>query len=424
MGAAAFLIPAAVPRRTSEPAMTTRHAIRAAVLLALPVVVAACAPRTAGVEARREADERFRRTTSLVNYDQARQAFESGDLAKARKELDAAIARSEGEARYWCLYGRVELESKRLERAIEMFDAAIARDPKLAEAHYYRGIVHQRWSEADAAIADYLAATDADAEKLAYPLAAAELMVSERRLGDARALLQSKLAYFEHNAALHELLGDVASLEGDMASAARSYERALVIAPDAPLLSEKVVGAYFGAGEWQRSLDAARRMREGAVRSAGGVRAEIPNDVLRHEGRSLAMLGRMAEAKSVFADETRHYPEDAEAWRDYATACLATGDTTRAEAAAERVVALSADDFRGYMLRGFVADRAGRADEAVRWHRLSVARAAGDLDARVALGLALRAAGRRAESLEILGAALKDDPASTVARKAFADASE
>ena len=110
--------------------------------------------------------------------------------------------------------------------------------------------------------------------------------------------------------------------------------------------------------------------------------------------------------------------------RDYATACLATGDLSRAEAAAERVVALSTDDFRGYMLRGFVADRAGRADEAVRWHRLSVARAAGDLDARIALGLALRAAGRRAESLEVLGAALKDDPASTVARKAFAGASE
>ncbi len=401
---------------------------RLAVLLALPAVVASvlagCAPRTSGVEARREADERFRRTTSLVNYDQARQAFESGDLAKARKELDAALARSEGEARYWCLYGRVELESKRLERAIEMFDAAIARDASLAEAYYYRGIVHQRWSDADAAIGDYLAATGHDAEKLAYPLAAAELMVAERRLGEARALLSSKLAYFEHNAALHELLGDVASLEGDAAGAARSYERALVIAPDAPLLDEKVVAAYFGAGEWQRSLDAARRMREAAMRTSGGRRADVPNDVLRHEGRSLAMLGRMAEAKSVFGEETRLYPEDVEAWRDFATACLATGDLLRAEGAAERVVALAADDFRGYMLRGFVADRGGRHEEAVRWHRLSVARAGGDLDARVALGLALRAAGRRGEGLEILAGALRDDPASAVARKAFADASE
>jgi len=45
--------------------------------------------------------------------------------------------------------------------------AALARDPKLAEAHYFRGIVHQRWSEADAAIADYLAATEADATSAA-----------------------------------------------------------------------------------------------------------------------------------------------------------------------------------------------------------------------------------------------------------------
>jgi hypothetical protein len=74
--------------------------------LAAAALLSACAPRTAGLEARRDADERFRRTTSLVSFDQSKQAFESGDLDKARREIESAIARSDKEARYWTLLGR------------------------------------------------------------------------------------------------------------------------------------------------------------------------------------------------------------------------------------------------------------------------------------------------------------------------------
>ena len=115
----------------------------------------ACAPRTSGLEARREADERFRRTTSVVNYDQAQQAFESGEIEKARKEIGSAIARSDKEARYWSLLGRIELEAKRLDRSLEAFAKAIECDPTLADPYYYRGIVHQRWSESAKAVEDY-----------------------------------------------------------------------------------------------------------------------------------------------------------------------------------------------------------------------------------------------------------------------------
>ena len=124
-------------------------------LAAASALLSACAPRTAGLEARREADERFRRTTSLVSYDQAKQAFESGDLDKARREVESALARSDKEARYWTLLGRIEIEASRLERAIEALNKAVESDPSLAEPQYYLGIVHQRWSESDKAIAAY-----------------------------------------------------------------------------------------------------------------------------------------------------------------------------------------------------------------------------------------------------------------------------
>lgn len=403
----------------------SRISILSTLLLSMPLgFLASCAaPRAAGREAREAADARFRRTTSVVNFDQARQAFESGELDKARTSIEAAIARSDREAAYWSLLGRIELESRRLERALAAFGRSIECDPGFAEAYYYRGVLHQRWSQDDSAIEDYLTAHELAPERVAYLLAAAEMLVAERRLDEARMLLLQKLAYFEHSAAMHELLGDVASLEGDPAAAARSYERAAVIDPEAPLVGEKLVSAYFAAGEWQDCLDAARRQRAAAEADANGGLAAIPAEVHRHEGRALAMLGRHGQARDVFAGQVRVYPEDADAWRDLAVSSLAAGDPSRAEVAAERFVALRPDDAAGYTLRGLAALRHGRAEEAVRWQRLAVARAPQDAKVRVALGMALEAAGRRADASRAFAEAMRLDPDSEVARSAFAQVS-
>ncbi len=390
----------------------------ASVLIALP----ACAPRSTGVQARLEANKRFELTTSLVEFDQAKQSFESGELDKARKSCEAAIARSSTQAKYWSLLGRIELEAKKLERAVSAFGKSIECDPSLAEPFYYRGIVQQRWGEYAKATEDYVKASELAPDKISYILAAAEVMIAQRQLDEARLLLLPKLAYFEHNAAIHELLGEIALINGDFTSAARSYERAIIIDPEAPLVAQKLVGAYFSAGEYQKCLDAARRQRALAMKDANGQRVVVPSEVFRSEGRSLAMLGRMSDARVVFIEQSRSYPEDAECWRDLATAALASNDLPRAEQASERLIALSSELSAGYTLRGIVAERTQKFDEAIRWHRLAVAREPKNVEALVALGLALQSAGRMQDSLEVLGEAIKLDPQSALARRAFAGA--
>lgn len=392
-----------------------------ALSLPLSVLIAqGCAPRASGVQARQEADARFRRTTSIVNFDQAKQAFEAGELDKARKEIESALARSNKEAKYWSLLGRIEMESKRLEKAIEAFGKAIECDPMLAEPYYYRGIVYQRWNNNTKAIADYAKAAELAPDRIAYLLAAAEIMVADRKLDDARALLLPKLAYFEHNAAMHELLGDISSLSGDPAAAARSYERAILIDPEAPMIAEKIMSAQFNAGEWQGCLESVRRERAKFSAAADGLRPALPVEVYRYEGRSLAMLGRLTEARTVFADQVRAFPEDTDGWADLATASLETGDLDRAEIAAERLIALSADGADGYALRGMVASARGDAEGSVRWYEQACERDAKRIDLKVALGLALQAAGNPAEASRLLAEALKQDPENELVRAAFA----
>jgi L-aspartate oxidase len=72
-----------------------------------------------------------------VSFDQAKQAFETGELDKARKEVESAIARSDKEAKYWSLLGRIELEAKRLERALHRLEL-IRRE---IQEYYHRCIV-------------------------------------------------------------------------------------------------------------------------------------------------------------------------------------------------------------------------------------------------------------------------------------------
>ncbi|MEY3026104.1 MAG: hypothetical protein RLZZ238_1001 [Planctomycetota bacterium] len=400
--------------------------ISAVTVVAITLCTAvACAPRTSGIEARKEADARFQRTTSLVSYDQAQQAFQSGELEKARKEVEKALVRSDREAKYWALLGRIELESKRLERALDAFGASIERDPNLAEPYYYRGIVYQRWGQNAEAIADYLKASELEPERISHVLAAAEVMIAERRLEDARMLLLPKLAYFEHNAAMHELLGDIAALDGDAVSAALSYQRASVIDPEAPLIGEKLVAALFDAREYQKCLDTARRHRQqGAAAQMTGQRYVPALDTLRHEGRSLVMLGRMAEARVVFSDTVREYPENVDAWRDLAGTALSLGDLARAQNAAERLVALAAELPDGYMLRGHVAEQKGQYDEAVRWHRLACERAPKSIEAKVSLALALRQMDKRDECIAVLKEAIAIEPQSELAQRAMAVVTE
>jgi Flp pilus assembly protein TadD len=234
-------------------------------------------------------------------------------------------------------------------------------------------------------------------------------------------LLLPKLAYFEHNAAMHELLGDIAALSGDPVAAAASYERATVIDPEAPLIGEKLVAVLFDSGEYQKCLDTARRQRERAAAAQATGKRFIPSrETMRHEGRSLNMLGRITEARIVFSDTVREYPEDADAWRDLATAALALGDVARAQSASERLVALAADDPSGYMLRGMVADQKGVYDEAVRWHRLACDRAPRNAEMKVALAIALRNMGKKDECVSVLREALALEPQSELAQRAMA----
>lgn len=306
---------------------------------------------------REEANERVLFVKAQLHFDQANQAFATGQLEKALKEIDVAIFMYEQSANYHVLRGRVFLETHRLEQAMGALDRAKEIDPKHAAAYYFTGIVCQRWSQNENAAEAYLRAWELRTENAQYLLAAAEAMVSLRRYEEAKRLIESRLAYFEHNAAMRQLLAQIALLQGHPRRAAEMFNEARLLNPDDLLLMEELARAEFAAGMYAQCLHTVKQIQARV--------AEKRTNLLMLEARCLTMVDRTTDARNVYLELTRLAPTNVDVWIELGNLTYSIGDQTRVAQAATQVIALAPERFEGYMLRGLFERHRGRADEAI-----------------------------------------------------------
>ena len=66
-------------------------------------------PTKRGIESRKVAQTRFDTVRSRVDYDQATQAFESGNFIDSKRYLENAIDKYDEDPAYWVLLGRIYL---------------------------------------------------------------------------------------------------------------------------------------------------------------------------------------------------------------------------------------------------------------------------------------------------------------------------
>ena len=164
----------------------------AAGLLAAAALAAGCGEAAHSQQVRREARDRYDRAGAQISYDQARQAFQSGQFQEALDQVDRAIARFPKEASYQLLRGRILHEMTRVEEAHRSFASAAELDPRKPEPHYFMGIIHQRWREHDRALASYAAAAKLDETKLHFVAAEVEMLTILGRHEDALARAQAR----------------------------------------------------------------------------------------------------------------------------------------------------------------------------------------------------------------------------------------
>lgn len=327
---------------------------------------AGCGETAHSQQVRREARDRYDRAGAQIAYDQARQAFQSGQFEQALDNVDRAIARFPKESSYLLLRGRILHEMTRVDEAHESFRASAELDPKKPEPHYFMGIIHQRWRENDKAIQSYARAAELDPTKIHFAAAEIEVLTLSRKFDDADARLAAIERRFEFSPILDRLRADVHKMRGDHDACTAMLERAAVRDTSSLELLEELAFARYSKGDWNGSL---------AVLDDPALdKVESRPDLARLRARNLILLGRPAEARDVLLAIREESDPECRTALLMGHAAWRLSDWGRVREAGETIVRRYPELADGYLFLGASAGAMGRVGESVAMFEQAVAR--------------------------------------------------
>lgn len=364
-------------------------------------------------QVREEAKGRMNAVNAQLLADQAKQNFEGGQFEKALKNIDEAIGRSPEIATFHVLRGRILLEMHRLEASLDSFAKARSIDPNNADAAYFSGIIFQRWQDNQKSYEAYRTAMDLDGENTQYVLATAEALVAMKDFTRAKSLIEEKRSRFPHNAAMTQLLGQIAMMQNEPAVAMRYLAEARLMNPDDNSLLEELMNAQFAAGQFGKCLESVKQLQS---RTADTPRS----DLLRVEARCLTQLDRGAEARGLYIQLTQIYPADASVWVEFGLLALDLGDYRRVAQCSSRITALAPDRYEGYMLGAMHEFAQGDLNVALSLITQSAERAPNIALPHLVLGRFLEKAGDVSGAYNAYAAALRAEPDNTDAQRQLA----
>ena len=310
-----------------------KHFISCTVAVAVLGLWGCGGPSKVGMENREKAYNRMDEVNAKLVHEQAKSAFETGQLEQARSLLAEAIGRYPDEASWYALMGRILLEQHKLDGAKSMFEKAIELDETESASHYYLGVLHERWSDDEAAAGHFASACEVEPNRPQYVLAHAEALIANGKLEAAEELVELHMNRFEHHAGLRHLLAQVSMLQGEHAEAASHCEAARLLAPEDEGMAHDLVHMRFAAGDWGGSLNAVDDLK---------ATGDVPPVLQRLEARSLMALGRSVEARSILRSLCDATPTDPDLWRELGLLGWDIGDWNSVQQAAGHLHGLHA----------------------------------------------------------------------------------
>ncbi len=196
-------------------------------------------------------------------------------------------------------------------------------------------------------------------------------------------------------------LGFLQREQGDLAAAARSLRRALVLAPE-DAGTAALLGAYLTEG---------RRPREALqVLDAYAGSGDPDIDVVIARGVALAALGRPREAEQAFVAAGKLDPTNVLPLVDLGTLYLGAHEYEKARGALQAALELNPRVARAHNALGVVAAETGDRDQAIIHWKLAVELEPKEFDTLFNLGSLLVKSGRSVEARPYLERFLREAP--------------
>jgi len=336
------------------------------------------------------AQERMATIKAATQWDMARQQFLTGDLDKALKSVEEALAFNPSVAKSHSLKGRILLEMGQLEQALRSFKQALAVDPSFEEAQYFLGVVYERFNEYDLALQAYRKAAELAPDDPQYAIAAAEMLIEQGKLDEAEALLLQGAGAFRHNAGVRQTLGHIALLRNQPSRAVKYFTQARLLAPDDPATLEDLAYAQMEAEQYAEAERSLAQLLQDESRKDRA-------DLKRLRARTLVELNRPVEARSLLLELSRDPQEaaDPQLWIDLASTALLIDDWRLVRQAAARAAGLAPRRYEPYMHLAAWARHRGDVETALRNIDKAIALAPVDPAPYMLQGLILQESGRR-----------------------------
>ena len=327
------------------------------VFASIAVALAGCNPITkSGMEAREQAYSRMDRTNAGIAHKQASDAFQTGQLDKARQLITKGIERYAQDADSWALLGRILMEQTRLDQAVLALNKAIELDPDNATSHYFLGVIFERWSKDGQAASYYQGAFAAAPEKPQYLMAAAEALIASGDVLAAETLVNSHLSRFEHHAAMQHLLAHIAMLQNDAETASLRCEEARLLAPEDESIARDLCRMRFRNGQWAGCIDA---IEDWQARFGGDDLA------LDHVlARCLVLVSRHNQARSSYRALCEGDPENDTLWRERGLLAWSQQDWQTLENCTGQLETLQPSMYESTLFRAVCAREQGEASQA------------------------------------------------------------
>jgi predicted TPR repeat methyltransferase len=264
----------------------------------------------------------------------ARTAWSAGDSGRARRLALAALALDASEPAALNVLGGIAFVDGSLDEAQARFEAALASDAGFARARFNLGLVALQRGAREAAEALMSGALESGGDADDWLL----LGNVRSELGLADAAIAAWHAAVEADCACLPAwvnAGSALRAAGRFAEATGALEHAVALAPDNAVLRNELGLALHGEG---RVAAAAEQFR------AAWSRAEPQPEAGINLADSLRVLGRPGEAREVLAAVTRLRPQDGRVHKALGLLALSTGARDEAAGHYRRAAALLPED--------------------------------------------------------------------------------
>ena len=377
-------------------------------------VLAGC--QTSVPEAKIEAYKRWYQTRAQILYGIGREHYKAGQLDRAGKKLQEALALDEDHAACRLLLAKVYIEqghyavaAAELERVRKHF----CRNP---EVIYLLGVTQEKQGHLKEALATYRRAHALKTSDLAPAVAAAEVLVGLGRFREAQLYIESYLSLAQNDAGAFELAGRLAMMTEDYEKAASHYERAQDLATENTHYQHELARAYFYVGKYQEALKRLKAL----VKAEGD---KTPVWVYTLLGDSYLSLGWLGNARNAYRSAIEREPTDAGLWANLAKAALALREESRAILAARESLRLDETRLDAVLVLGYALLRNRQARQAVDVLEQAVQGHPESVTLRCLLGRSYTAAGQTAKARRCYFAAVRLEPENPLARELLAQAS-